>query len=178
MTLHLIKLCVGVDTIGELEDWIDERLRQKRRKKQPAEHIHTTRMLPTRKDELLDGGSLYWVIRGEIACRERFLDIRSFVDKEGIKRCRLVMDGKVVPVMPRPRGPFQGWRYLPAKEAPTDLSKGGEGRGAIAREIAARAARTGIALSEENRQAGTVFQYSSSERHHGRIASRMPSSME
>jgi hypothetical protein len=75
----------------------------------------------------LKGGSLYWVIRGEIACRERLLDIRSFVDKEGIKRCRLVMDGKVVPVMPRPRGPFQGWRYLPAKEAPTDLAKGGKG---------------------------------------------------
>jgi hypothetical protein len=127
MTLHLIKLCVGVDTIRELEEWIDERMRQKRRKKQPAEHIHTTRMLPTRKDELLDGGSLYWVIRGEIACRERLLDIRPFVDKEGVKRCRLVMSGKVVPVMPRPRGPFQGWRYLPAHEAPPDLSKGGKG---------------------------------------------------
>jgi hypothetical protein len=127
MTLHLIKLCVGVDTINELEEGIERRLREKRRKKQPAEHIHTTRMLPTRKDELLDGGSLYWVIRGEIACRERLLDIRSFVDKEGVKRCRLVMDGKVVPVMPRPRGPFQGWRYLLAKEAPADLSKSGKG---------------------------------------------------
>src|SRR5579871_3227318 len=122
MTLHLIKLCVGVDTISELEEWIDERLREKRRKKQPAEHIHTTR-----KDELLDGGSLYWVIRGEIACRERLLDLRPYVDKEGIKRCRLVLDGKVVPVMPKPRGPFQGWRYFPANEAPPDLAKGGNG---------------------------------------------------
>jgi hypothetical protein len=127
MTLHLIKLCVGVDTISELEEWIERRLREKRRKKQPAEHIHTTRMMPTRKDELLDGGSLYWVVRGEIACRERLLDIRPFVDKEGVKRCRLVMDGKVVPVLPNPRGPFQGWRYLPAKEAPVDLSKSGNG---------------------------------------------------
>jgi hypothetical protein len=127
MTLHLIKLCVGVDTINELEEWIERRLREKRRKKQPAEHIHTTRMMPTRKDELLDDGSLYWVIRGEIACRERLLDIRSFVDKEGVKRCRLVMDGKVVPVLPKPRGPFQGWRYLLAKEAPADLSKSGKG---------------------------------------------------
>jgi hypothetical protein len=127
MTLHLIKLCVGVDTISELEEWIDRRLREKRRKKQPAEHIHTTRMMPTRKEELLDGGSLYWVIRGEIACRERLLDIRPFVDKEGVKRCRLVMDGKVVPVLPNPRGPFQGWRYLSAKEAPADLSKSGKG---------------------------------------------------
>jgi hypothetical protein len=127
MTLHLIKLCVGVDTISELKEWIEERLREKRRRRQPAEHIHTTRMFPTRKEELLDGGSLYWVIRGEIACRERLIDIRPFVDKEGIKRCRLVMDGKVVPVMPKPRGPFQGWRYLPAKEAPADLAKSGKG---------------------------------------------------
>jgi len=127
MTLHLIKLCVGVDTIAELEDWIKERLREKRRRKQPAEHIHTTRMFPTRKEELLDGGSLYWVIRGEIACRERIVDMRAFVDKEGIKRCRLVLDGKVVPVLPKPRGPFQGWRYFPAKEAPPDLARGGKG---------------------------------------------------
>ena len=123
MTLHLIKLCVGVDTISELETWVDERLRQKRRKKQPAEHIHTTRMLPTRKDELLDGGSLYWVIRGEIACRERLLDIRSFVDKEGVGRCHLVLEPKLVLVEPRPWRAFQGWRYLAAKDAPRDLDR-------------------------------------------------------
>jgi hypothetical protein len=127
MALHLIKLCVGVDTIQELEQWIEARLREKRRKKQTPEHIHTTRMVPTRKEELLAGGSLYWVIRGEIACRERLVDIRPFVDKEGTKRCRLVLDGKVVPVMPRPRGPFQGWRYLRAKEAPPDLTRGSKG---------------------------------------------------
>lgn len=127
MSLHLIKLCVGVDSIADLKEWIAERLREKRRRKQPAEHIHTTRMMPTRKDEILDGGSLYWVIRGEIACRERLIDIRPFVDKEGIKRCRLVMDGKVVPVMPKPRSAFQGWRYFPSKEAPSDLAKGGKG---------------------------------------------------
>jgi hypothetical protein len=135
MTLHLIKLCVGVDTIRELEDWIDERMRQKRRKKQPPEHTHTTRMFPARKEELLDGGSLYWVIRGEIACRERLLDIRPFVDKEGIKRCRLVLEGKVVPVMPRPREPFQGWRYLAAREAPPDLAKGGKGVAQLPEEL-------------------------------------------
>jgi hypothetical protein len=127
MALHLIKLCVGVDSISELKEWIAQRLREKRRKKRPAEHIHVTRMVPTRKDEILDGGSLYWVIRGEIACREKVVDIRPFVDKEGIKRCRLVMDGKIVPVVPKPRGPFQGWRYFSAKEAPQDLAKIGKG---------------------------------------------------
>lgn len=127
MALHLIKLCVGVDLIDELKSWIAQRLREKRKRKLPREHIHTTRMMPARKDEILDGGSLFWVIRGQIACRERLVDIRSFVDKDGIKRCRLVLDGKVVPVMPKPRSAFQGWRYFPAKEAPPDLAKGGTG---------------------------------------------------
>jgi len=127
MALHLVKLCVGVFSISELKEWIAQRLHKKRGKNRPAEHIHITRMVPTRKDEILAGGSLYWVIRGEIACREKLVDIRPFVDKDGIKRCRLVMDGKVVPVVPKPRGPFQGWRYLSAQEAPQDLDKSGKG---------------------------------------------------
>src|SRR5262245_16988821 len=127
MGLHLIKLCVGAESIRDLQEWIDERLAEKRRKRQPVEHTHTTRMVPTRSEELLAGGSLYWVIRGEIACRQKLVDIREFNDKEGIRRCRLVLDPKVVPVVPRPRGPFQGWRYLPAQEAPGDLAKGGKG---------------------------------------------------
>lgn len=127
MTLHLIKLCVGAESIQDLQEWIDERLAEKRKKKQPVEHIHTTRMVPTRAGELLDGGSLYWVIRGEISCRQKLLDIREFRDKEGVRRCRLVLDPKVVPVMPRPRGPFQGWRYLPSKEAPADLGRAAKG---------------------------------------------------
>jgi hypothetical protein len=127
MSLHLIKLCVGADSIRDLQEWIEERLAEKRRKRQPVEHVHTTRMMPTRTEELLDGGSLYWVIRGEIACRQKLVDIREFNDKEGIRRCRLVLDPKIVPVVPRPRGPFQGWRYLPAKEAPADLGRSGKG---------------------------------------------------
>jgi hypothetical protein len=135
MALHLIKLCVGADSIRDLEEWIEERLAEKRRRKQPVEHVHTTRMVPTRATELLDGGSLYWVIRGEIACRQRLLDIRPFVDKEGVRRCRLVLEPKVVPVVPRPRGPFQGWRYLPAKEAPADLARGGKGLAKLPEEL-------------------------------------------
>jgi hypothetical protein len=127
MSLHLIKLCVGAESIRDLEEWIEERLAEKRRKKQPVEHIHTTRMVPTKAKELLDGGSLYWVIKGEIACRQRLLDIRESTDKEGVRRCRLVLDPKVIPVVPRPRGPFQGWRYLQGKDAPSDVGRSGKG---------------------------------------------------
>jgi len=127
MPLHLIKLCVGCDSVADLEDGIKQKLKEKKRRGQKSEHIHTTRMVPKRAAELTDGGSLYWVIRGQVACRERILDIRPFTDKDGIGRCRVVLDGKVVLVEPRPRAAFQGWRYLEAKEAPRDLSRAAPG---------------------------------------------------
>jgi hypothetical protein len=127
MPLHLIKLCVGCDSVRDLEDWIKQKLKQKRKNGEKPERIHTTRMVPKRADELVDGGSLYWVIRGEIMCRERILAVRPFVDKEGIGRCALVLDPKVVLVAPRPYRAFQGWRYLAAKDAPGDLDKVAKG---------------------------------------------------
>ena len=127
MPLHLIKLCVGCDSVADLEDWIKQKLKEKKRRGQKLEHIHTTRMVPKRADELADGGSLFWVIRGQISCRARILDIRPFTDKDGIGRCRVVLDGKLVLVEPRPRSAFQGWRYLEVKEAPRDLSRAAPG---------------------------------------------------
>ena len=127
MPLHLIKLCVGCDSVADLESWIKDRLQEKKRRGHKAEHIHTTRMLPKRAAELVKGGSLYWVIRGQIAARERILDIRPFTDKDGIGRCRVVLDGKLVLVEPRPRSAFQGWRYLEPKDAPRDLARAAPG---------------------------------------------------
>jgi hypothetical protein len=127
MTLHLIKLCVGCDSVRDLEDWIKQRLKDKRKRGEKPEHIHRTRMVPKRAAELTDGGSLYWVIRGEIACRQRILAVRPFRDKEGIGRCALVLDLKVVLVELRPYRAFQGWRYFAAKDAPRDLAKAAPG---------------------------------------------------
>src|SRR4029079_10774570 len=84
MSLHLIKLCVGCDSVADLEDWIREKLKEKKRRRQKPEHVHTPRMVPKRGGELIDVVSLYWVVRGQIACRERILDIRPFTDKDGI----------------------------------------------------------------------------------------------
>jgi hypothetical protein len=127
MSLNLIKLCVGCDSVAELSSWIKQRLKQKKARNEKPEHIHTTRMVPKRVDELLDGGSLYWVIRGQIMCRQDLVAIRPFVDKEGVGRCRLVLRPKVVPVEPRPFRAFQGWRYLNAKDAPRDLDRAAPG---------------------------------------------------
>ena len=130
MALNLIKLCVGCDSIQELEGWIKQRMKDKRKRGEKPEHIHRTRMTPKRTTELTDGGSLYWVIRGEIACRQRIRELRPYRDKDGIGRCGIVLEPKVVPVDPRPFRAFQGWRYLNVKDAPPDLDKAGRGTSA------------------------------------------------
>src|SRR5579864_2240051 len=127
MTVHLIKLCVGCDSVRELEGWIKEKLKAKRKSGEKPEHIHRTRMVPKRADELVDGGSLYWVIRGEVMCRQRILAVRPFVDKDGIGRCHIALDCKPVLVEPRPYRAFQGWRYHAPQDAPRDLDRAAPG---------------------------------------------------
>ena len=127
MSLNLIKLCVGCDSVKDLQDWIKERLAQKKKRGEKPEHFHTTRMVPKRCEELLDGGSLFWVIRGEVLCRQKLIDVRPFTDKAGIGRCRLVLQPKVVLVQPRPYRAFQGWRYFTEKDAPPDLDRAAPG---------------------------------------------------
>jgi len=135
MALHLIKLCVGCDSVNELEDWIKQKLREKRRRGEKPEHIHRTRMVPKRAAELVDGGSLYWVIKGQIACRQKIRAVRPFRDKDGVGRCGLVLDPKVVLVAPRPYRAFQGWRYLSVQDAPRDLDKAAPGAAAMPEEL-------------------------------------------
>jgi len=118
MTLHLIKLCVGADSVEDLQEWVDWRI------KSFGEQIHTTRMQPKRGDEIVGEGSLYWVIKGVIQCRQRLIEIRPFTDGEGVSRCDLVLEPVIHRVQPRRKGPFQGWRYLDPKDAPADLSSG------------------------------------------------------
>ncbi len=127
MSLNLLKLCVGCDSVEDLEEWIAEKLDQRRRAGEPVEHWHTTRMVPTRGAEITDGGSLYWVIKGSVQCRQRLLEVRPFVDDEGISRCRLMLDPVVVRTEWQPRRAIQGWRYLKQNEAPLDLGKGRKG---------------------------------------------------
>ena len=122
MTLHLIKLCVGADSVEDLASWQKGRLKELRKKGKKPELMHVTRMTPKRKDELLDGGSLYWVIKGYIAVRQQLIDLRPVV-KNGKPHCGLVYDSKLVLTSRRFCRPFQGWRYLDAKDAPVDLSE-------------------------------------------------------
>src|SRR2546430_8635600 len=127
MPLHLIKLAVGCGSGRELKEWVAERMATAKKKGLPQRHIPITRMTPKREEEIPAGGSLYWVIRGEIAAREKIIPIEPFRDKDGIGRCRIVMQPKVIPVSPRPMRPFQGWRYLADDSVPPDLGKSAAG---------------------------------------------------
>ncbi len=123
MALNLIKLCVGVSEIEELEQWV----RDCRAGRDTLDH--TTRMFPARKDELLAGGSLYWVIRGLILCRQPIAGLVPVKGRDGISRCRIDFKPKIISVRPTPRRAFQGWRYFEAADAPPDLPKGAAAKG-------------------------------------------------
>ncbi|MCR6628568.1 MAG: DUF1489 domain-containing protein [Magnetospirillum sp.] len=116
--IHLIKLAVGCDGIAMLKDFQAERLRSH------GHLFHLTRMVPKRVEELTGGGSLYWVIKGQLCARQRILAVATEHDDEGRPRCRLTLDPEVVEVHARPTKPFQGWRYLKPEDAPTDRRPG------------------------------------------------------
>jgi hypothetical protein len=122
MALHLIKLCVGVSTIDELVEYVKSDIAEQRRRGLKPEDSHTTRMFPQRAAELLDGGSLYWVIRGKVQARQPLIAIHPVTGTDGIQRCKLVFEPKVIATEWQPRRAFQGWRYLSAEDAPRDLS--------------------------------------------------------
>jgi hypothetical protein len=120
MTIHLVKLCVGCDTVRELADWQVERLKELKRARQRRELCHRTLQAPKRRDEVLDGGSLYWVIKGFILVRQRILELRPDRKEDGTPCCGIVLDPKLVETRPQARRAFQGWRYLPVDDAPPD----------------------------------------------------------
>ena len=125
MPLHLIKLCVGADSLEDLRGWMAARMVEARRRGRAERHAHVTRMTPKRSANIVDGGSLYWVIKGLISARQAIVGLEPFIDTDGISRCKVWLDGEVVAVSPRPMRAFQGWRYYDPKDAPPDLSWSG-----------------------------------------------------
>ena len=124
MPLNMLKLCVGAESVEDLEAYVALRYKMKGGRLIDDLPFHTTRMVPKRADELLDGGSLYWVIKGSIQCRQQFRGIKPFRDSEGIGRCDLLLDPKIVRTEWAPRRAFQGWRYLTKEDAPADIGAG------------------------------------------------------
>jgi hypothetical protein len=131
MPLHLIKLAVGAESLADLREWIAERMAEAKRRRAPLRHAHVTRMAPKRTEQVLDGGSLYWVVKGMISARQPILGLEPFVDADGIGRCKIWLGETVVAVAPRPMRAFQGWRYYQAKDAPPDIDEAQPGFAAM-----------------------------------------------
>jgi len=121
VTLHLIKLSVGTEDLEDMHRWQAERLRTTGRL------FHRTRMMPRRREELLSGGSIYWVVRGQVLARQQLAGIERVIDAEGRPDTHLLLGPHLVATVPRPHRPFQGWRYLAGKDAPADLADLPEG---------------------------------------------------
>jgi hypothetical protein len=122
MTVHILKLAVGVDDLAEL------RKVQKQRKAERGFYCFYTRNTPRREDEVLDGGSVYWVIKGYIQARQRIRGFVPIVNRRGRPAVLVKLEAKIVPTAGQPRRAFQGWRYLDPKDAPRDLPKGRGGK--------------------------------------------------
>ncbi|QJF52482.1 DUF1489 family protein [Roseobacter ponti] len=118
--VNLIKLSVGTENVDDLAAW------QATKRAQAPDGLprHVTRMWPKRADEILSGGSIYWVIKGVIQCRQTVTRLDEYIGQDGIRRCAIVLDPKIVRTQTSLKRPFQGWRYLPLGDAPPDLPEG------------------------------------------------------
>ena len=118
--VHLVKLSVGSENVESLADW------QATKRAQTPDGLprHVTRMWPSREAEVLNGGSIYWVIKGAIQCRQRILRLDEYIGQDGINRCAIVLYPELIRTQTSLKRPFQGWRYLPVSDAPPDLPKG------------------------------------------------------
>ncbi len=145
MTLHLVKLCVGATSIEDLAEWQTDRLAEARKRAPAAKLFHATYQTPKRQQDLLDGGSLYWVIKGQILVRQRLIGLSEGKKNDGSPCCLLLLEPTLVPVRPVPRRAFQGWRYLSAEDAPPDLgTAGGRGLGAMPEQLRRELAELGL----------------------------------
>lgn len=138
--LHILKLCVGAESVEDLDQW-----QAAQAPRWPAGcAVHVTRMWPKREAELLAGGSLYWVIKGVILCRQRLIRLEERRGEDGIARCALVMDRQIQRTEAAPRRPFQGWRYMQGKDAPRDLAPSRSGDDSIPEDLARALAEIGL----------------------------------
>ena len=135
--VNIVKLCVGEESVEGHIAWIAEQ-----KALRPGwQSCHVTRMWPKREAEVLNGGSLYWVIKGLILCRQRLIGLESRRGADGIERCALLLDDEVIRTEPMPRRAFQGWRYLEPQDSPRDLPQARRGDTALPEALA-------VALSE------------------------------
>jgi len=138
--INLIKLSVGTESVEGLQDW------QNTPRAQAADGLprHITRMWPKRSEEILNGGSIYWVIKGVILCRQPIARLDEYIAEDGVRRCAITCVPGLIRVMPTPKRAFQGWRYLKPEDAPMDLPEGRSGEMPLPAELTKALADIGV----------------------------------
>jgi len=139
-TINLIKLSVGTESVEDLQAWH----RNVRAQGGDGLPRHVTRMWPKREKEILNDGSIYWVIKGVIQCRQRILRLDEVIGHDGIRRCAIVLKPELIRTVQATKRPFQGWRYLKPEDSPADLPEGRENEEALPPELAGALADIGV----------------------------------
>ena len=138
--VNIVKLSVGTETVESLEAWQS----QKRVQTEDGLPRHITRMWPKREAEIINGGSIYWVIKGTILARQKIIRLDEVYGQDGIRRCAIVSDPTLVRVAATLKRPFQGWRYLKPEDAPIDLSASRAQEEALPADLNAALAEIGV----------------------------------
>ena len=138
--VNLVKLSVGTESIEGLQAW------QEMRRAELPEGLprHVTRMWPKREAEILSGGSIFWVIKGQIQCRQRILRMDEVIGADGIRRCAIILDPKLHRTNTATKRPFQGWRYLKPEDSPADLPQGRKAEEPLPLELSQALAEIGV----------------------------------
>ena len=139
--VNLIKLCVGAESFEDQAGWIAQRMAAAGPDYLPK---HVTRMWPKREAEILNGGSLFWVIKGAIQARQKIVRLDEVIGKDGVRRCAIVMEPDLIRTKSAIRRPFQGWRYLKPDDAPADLPKSREADDSLPKKLALALAELGL----------------------------------
>ncbi len=142
MTVHLIMVSVGNTTVDQLRSTQSRRLIA-------GPLCQVTPQRPDREQELLQGGSVYWILQGNICVRQRIVEFEKLYDIDG-EKCGLILDSELIETEAVPRRPHQGWRYLEDAARPLDLSEleseddADEGEGDMSPEMAAELRELGL----------------------------------
>ncbi len=143
-SLHIIKLCVGIEKVSDLAQWRAIHAAEAAAEGRENVTRHITRMRPRREDELLDGGSLYWVIKGMVQVRQKIIRLDEVIGEDGIRRCGIIMEPDLIQTTGQPRRPFQGWRYLNGTDTPQDIGPYKEGQVELPSALQAELAALGV----------------------------------
>lgn len=138
--VNLIKLSVGSESVDTLAEWQQGRAARS----EDGLPRHVTRMWPKRQAEIIAGGSIYWVIKGAIQCRQRILRLDEAIGDDGIRRCAIVLDPALMRTETALRRPFQGWRYLAPQDSPADLRDQSSSQDELPPELANALAEIGV----------------------------------